>query len=332
MNLRKLYYLLLILPILFLNSACSEEDSTAPPTEDPVNEAQVLLDYLEADMGDFINTAAPAMIAASDVYTNLGANQYVIDIRSAADYAAGHIEGAVNVTLTGLVDHVDGVSKTGAYDKIVIACYSGQTAGFATAVLRFLGYNNVYDLKWGMSSWHDNCAPKWLSNIGNNYTDFVTTATAKNAAGELPALSTGKTTGAEILNARIDALMSTANPFGDAAISYSAVTADLDSYYIVNYWSADQYNLGHLSGAVQYTPKADLKSSTFINTLPTDKTIVVYCYTGQTSAHVTAFLRLLGYDAKSLLYGVNTMNYDWMVGHSMTHFDESYVMNYPLVD
>jgi rhodanese-related sulfurtransferase len=82
----------------------------------------------------------------------------------------------------------------------------------------------------------------------------------------------------------------------------------------VNYWSAADYSWGHIPGAIQYTPKADLKLDTFLKTLPTDKTIAVYCYTGQTSAHVAAFLKILGYDAKTILFGVNGMAYDTMPG------------------
>ncbi|NQT97529.1 MAG: hypothetical protein HQ562_07290 [Candidatus Marinimicrobia bacterium] len=37
---------------------------------------------------------------------------------------------------------------------------------------------------------------------------------------------------------------------------------------------------------------------------------VPYCWTGQTSALVTAWLTVLGYDAKSLKFGVNSMIYD----------------------
>ena len=42
------------------------------------------------------------MIKSTDVNTNItaGANQYVIDIRSATDFATGHIQGAVNVAAT----------------------------------------------------------------------------------------------------------------------------------------------------------------------------------------------------------------------------------------
>jgi rhodanese-related sulfurtransferase len=51
-----------------------------------------------------------------------------------------------------------------------------------------------------------------------------------------------------------------------------------------------------------------------MKTLPTNQTIVVYCYTGQTSSFVAAYLRLLGYDAKSLSFGANAMIYDTMPG------------------
>ena len=37
--------------------------------------------------------------------------------------------------------------------------------------------------------------------------------------------------------------------------------------------------------------------------------VVTYCYTGQTSAVVTAYLRVLGYEAFSLVYGMNAINH-----------------------
>lgn len=324
MLLRKLFYLLLILPIFFVG--CSD-DADPVTTGDTVNESEVLAKYLE-DNGDFINTYAPAMITADAVKSMVGdAAQVVIDIRAAADFATGHIPGAVNVSLKEVVNYYEN-NNLSSKTSVVIACYSGQTAGYATALLRLKGYSNVKDLKWGMNSWNAALSTSWTGNIGNNYTNLVTTVTAKNAAGDLPTLSTGKTTGADILDARVDAMLSTADPFGDIKISYSAVTSNPSSYYIVNYWSEAHYNLGHIPGAIQYTPGSSLKLAADLKTLPKDKTIVVYCYTGQTSAHVAAYLKALGYDAKSLLYGVNTMSYDWMVGHGMTHFDEAYIMGY----
>ncbi|MFA6234039.1 MAG: rhodanese-like domain-containing protein, partial [Bacteroidota bacterium] len=92
--------------------------------------------------------------------------------------------------------------------------------------------------------------------------------------------------------------------------------------YVINYWAeADYLALGHIPGSYQYTPKADFKLSTFLKTLPTNKTIVVYCYTGQTSANVAAILRVMGYDAKSLAYGTNGLIWQRMKDNGKTAFD-----------
>jgi rhodanese-related sulfurtransferase len=179
--------------------------------------------------------------------------------------------------------------------------------------LRLMGYNNAYSLKFGMCSWDSSFAQnRWLANMKNDRAaQFTTTATAKNTVGSLPTFSTGKTTGAEILEARVNAVLT--EGYTAASISNSTLFTNLSGYYIVNYWPADQYSTnGHIPGAAQYTPRTDLKSTTYLKTLPTDKPVVVYCYTGQTSSFVAAYLRILGYDAKSLLYGANAMIYDTM--------------------
>ncbi len=314
MKLRNLFYLLLIIPTLFVYTGCSKDEDPVTP-EVKINEAQVLAEYLEAN-GDFLNNA-PAITPAQDVSDMMLATPdkiHIIDIRSQTDYETkGHISGAVRVDLKNIVTYMKGLANAASYSKIVVACYSGQTAGYAVSLLRLLGYSNVSSLKWGMSSWNASCASSWsTSSYGNNYTSFVTTTTAKNAAGELPTLTTGKTTGKEILEARVEALLSTGAQFDDIKIAWGTVTGALSNYYIVNYWAATDYAKGHLPGAIQYSPKADFKLAASLKTLPTNKTIVVYCYTGQTSSQAATVLKVLGYDAKTLMFGVNVMNYDWM--------------------
>ncbi|HCE57120.1 MAG TPA: hypothetical protein DER09_04780 [Prolixibacteraceae bacterium] len=180
-----------------------------------------------------------------------------------------------------------------------------------------MGYSKVFSMKWGMCSWHADFAGKWNSAVatGNAYaSQFVATETAKSAKGDLPKLSTGKTTGEEILEARVAALL--AEGFTPASITNATVFGSLNTYQVVNYWPAAQYSdaaLGHIPGSMQYEPKVSMKFAADLTTLPTNKPVVVYCYTGQTSAFLTAYLRLLGYDAKSLLYGTNGMIYDKMV-------------------
>jgi rhodanese-related sulfurtransferase len=75
-----------------------------------------------------------------------------------------------------------------------------------------------------------------------------------------------------------------------------------------------------------------MKLSADLKTLPTDKTIVVYCYTGQTSANLAAYLRLVGYDAKSLKFGTNGMIFNKMEEAGITSvFTEAQIMGYDYV-
>lgn len=318
-ELRKLFYLLLIIPILFVSTNCSDDKTTDPVA---INEAEVLATYLEAN-GNPVNTFGQ-MTTAAAVKTNLlaSANQYIIDIRSAADYANGHIQGAVNVAATEVLKHYE-ANGLSSKEVVVIACYSGQTAAWVTALLHTMGYTNVKDLLFGMSSWNAKTAGAWKGGISNaKAAQLVTAATAKAAAGELPILSTGKTEPTEILRARVEAVF--AEGFDAAKMTNAALFDTPANYYIVNYWTEADYSWGHVPGAIQYTPKVDLNLGSSLKTLPTNKPVAVYCYTGQTSAHVAAYLRVLGYDAKSVLYGVNAMAHDTMPG---TKFDEATHVN-----
>ncbi|PKP52846.1 MAG: hypothetical protein CVT92_07150 [Bacteroidetes bacterium HGW-Bacteroidetes-1] len=74
-----------------------------------------------------------------------------------------------------------------------------------------------------------------------------------------------------------------------------------------------------------------MKLAMDLKTLPTDKPLALYCYTGQTSSYLAAYLRLLGYDAKSVLYGTNGMIYDIMVQNAMTIFSEGDIKGYEYV-
>jgi rhodanese-related sulfurtransferase len=301
---------LIALLFIFVFIGCSKDDSVVEPQ---INESEVLLKYLEEN-GDFINTAAPTMITAEDIKTQLSVDAtkiHIIDIRPATDFANGHIEGAVNIELAKLRQHFQSINPA-SYTKIAIVCFSGQTASYAASLMRLLGYNNVFALKWGMASWHSNFRETWTKKLSNaRATQFVKDETPKGPEGPLPTINTGKKTAKEILEARVDDLL--AKGYTEATITPDEVFSKLNTFYIVNYWPKDQYlDPGHIPGAMQYTPKADLKSTTFLKTLPANKTVILYCYTGQTSSFLAAYLRLLGYDAKSILFGANSMIYDLM--------------------
>lgn len=89
--------------------------------------------------------------------------------------------------------------------------------------------------------------------------------------------------------------------------------ADPSKYFVINLERKDKYDAGHIPGAVRYKPEATLGFPDMMATIPTDKITVVYCGTGHNSAFATAFLRLFGYDARTLRYGNNSFMYDRMV-------------------
>jgi len=119
-----------------------------------------------------------------------------------------------------------------------------------------------------------------------------------------PTLNTGKTDPYEILKVRAQNALNI--PYKSLLVKAPELFENASNYYIVNYWPEEKYNLGHVPGAIQYTPKKSLSTSTDLYTLPTDKEIVIYCYTGQHAGFVVAFLKILGYDAKALAYGANS--------------------------
>jgi rhodanese-related sulfurtransferase len=328
-----LFYALFFL--MFAVTSCNNEDEV-PPVEE-INEAEVLVKFLEGTTSplgkDYVATDMPSIMAASEVKTlNETGKVYIMDIRSASDFALGHIKNAKNVPVADVLTHIKGVNLA-SYDKVAVVCYTGQTSGFAASLLRIMGYSKVFSLKWGMCSWHNDFASKWNTAIasGNAYaSQFVTTDTPKGAKGAMPKLSTGKKTGLEILEARVAAVLT--EGFTPASVTGSTVFGSLSSYYIVNYWPVAQYSdaaLGHIPGSMQFTPKESMKYTADLTTLPTNKTIAIYCYTGQTSSFLAAYLRLLGYDAKSVLYGTNAMIYDKMVAKGgMSVFKASEIMGY----
>ena len=66
----------------------------------------------------------------------------VIDVRSPAEYAGGHIEGSVNIPHSAIGAGIGAVAPdTDA--PVIIYCHSGGRAAFARGVLEKAGYTNV---------------------------------------------------------------------------------------------------------------------------------------------------------------------------------------------
>jgi rhodanese-related sulfurtransferase len=215
----------------------------------------------------------------------------------------------------GLVDAID----TMPTDRVILVmCYSGQTASYATSIINLVGTETGHvaqNLKFGASGILPLNMVKAdgsfnYATANDNLLDMVTTPSpAKNAAGDYPALSADVDDAVAALKAR--AAAAAAAWGATAAMTHTeAAAASTDDLYLINYFSAGAYEDGHLPNAIQYGPPNAFTSTQFLNTLPVGKDIGVYCYTGQTSAQVAAYLQMMGYQGKSVLYGVQKMAFD----------------------
>ena len=75
-------------------------------------------------------------------------NAVVIDVRTAEEFATGHIEGSVNIP----VENISSVE----YDKdtlIIVYCASGMRSANAAKTLVDLGYTSVHNLDGGLINW-----------------------------------------------------------------------------------------------------------------------------------------------------------------------------------
>ncbi len=76
----------------------------------------------------------------------------LVDVRTAQEFNAGHIEGAINIDYTSS----DFTEKLQTLDKtkpVAIYCQSGGRSGKASRVMVEEGFVEIYDLIGGFSKW-----------------------------------------------------------------------------------------------------------------------------------------------------------------------------------
>jgi rhodanese-related sulfurtransferase len=89
---------------------------------------------------------------------------------------------------------------------------------------------------------------------------------------------------------------------GDLA---AALDRDPESVFVLDNRTPRAFAEGHIPGAVNIWIKDALQPENLAK-LPRDKRIVVCCWVGHTASQLLAVLRLLGYDAVGLKYGMGT--------------------------
>lgn len=158
-----LFVLLLAFALVFTGCAKKEEAKPAPaaaaPAPAPAVAAKAAVDkdaVLMAAAKDYFAQLATGnnLINAADLKQMLSDNPdalFLVDIRKAADFEAGHIEGAYHSEWADLGKVME---KIPTNRQVVIICYSGQTAGQALGALKLAGFN-AKSLLSGMGAWKD---------------------------------------------------------------------------------------------------------------------------------------------------------------------------------
>ena len=76
----------------------------------------------------------------------------ILDVRDAAEFAAGHIQGAKHITVAELLARMKEIEKF--KDKpVLVHCQKGMRAKGACSILKAQQFNQLHNLQGGLDAW-----------------------------------------------------------------------------------------------------------------------------------------------------------------------------------
>lgn len=136
---RKISFLALLSILLLVLFGCQAATNTGEPTAGKIAATEEVV------------TAEYKKISAEEAKALMDEGGYLIlDVRSAQEFATGHIEGAVNHDVQDLAN----IAKTipNLESKVLVYCRSGNRSRFAAKTMIEMGYTNVTDFG-GINDW-----------------------------------------------------------------------------------------------------------------------------------------------------------------------------------
>ncbi len=309
--------LVLSIILLALSAGCGAPAPTAAPvapTTLPQSPGVAANEFaLMAEAADkYLASNKPVVMTADKLYETLNDGDpsndpFILDIRSAADFAKGYIKGAVNIPFAN-VFKVESLAKLPKDKSIVVMCYTGHTASMTSFALSAMGYNATA-LKWSMMGWTKDDAPiGTVKRFPAEQKDYAidTAPVALPAPGKTPSVSTGKTGVADMIASQSENYLASGKPATILADKVYELMNDGDPAndpFILDVRAAADYAKGHIKGAMNI-PFANVFKPENLARLPMNKQIVAYCYSGHTCSMTSFFLNDLGYNAISLKWGI----------------------------
>lgn len=123
-------------------SGCSSTDASAPASA-----------AVQGPVAPVTAPDSPQRVDAtafSTIVTSPGVT--VIDVRRPDEFAAGHIEGAVNYNVEGpdFATQIAALDPSGVY---AVYCHSGNRSQVAVAAMADAGITGIYELQTGIAGW-----------------------------------------------------------------------------------------------------------------------------------------------------------------------------------
>jgi rhodanese-related sulfurtransferase len=153
-------------PTLAQDADCPGDYASQVAHGNPLRTPPGLYAQTAMRLNEFFATTKGARTIFADVLASQiesGTAGFILDTRTPADFAKGHVPGAVNIPLDTLFnpDNLALLPTDGT--PIVIVCHTGHTASMALGGLVALGYN-PYVLRFAMMGWNASSSQKiWTS-------------------------------------------------------------------------------------------------------------------------------------------------------------------------
>ncbi len=292
MNLfRKIFLPIVVLAFLFTGCQNEKGAETKKRTEVSTLSVEEVVKAYFAEM-----PSHKRLIAQVDFVEKViaGADMTILDLRKAEDYNKGHIKGAVNVPWgPALYQQLAHIPQEG---EVYIYCLSGQTAGQAVVLLNIAGVPAIsvkYGWKFGLSK---------VENIGDVIVTEATTLDASVNNKIDPAIDAAYKAYYDNL-AAIEGTVFKNNIVSEENAK-AIIDADEGDAVVVSIRKPEDYAAGHIKTASNIPWGKGIQE--MFESLPADKKILVYCYSGQFAGQTVAGLKLIGYDAVSIKGGFGT--------------------------
>ncbi|MEW6019861.1 MAG: rhodanese-like domain-containing protein, partial [Pseudomonadota bacterium] len=252
--------------------------------------------------GDYANATISAAKLSEKLAGADKATLFLVDIRSKADYDKGHIEGATQIDFKQWAAS-DNLAKLPKDKKIVVICYTGNTAAQTAMGMRMLGFDAIV-LRAGMNGWTQTGMTQTVVNdlatTDNPVVTTPSTVQAKDAPAGGQELTKPSDSEYQTLAEKANSMMSKMPGDGEYANNTIAAAklseklgnaAEKDKVFVVDIRSKADFDKGHIDGAVNI-PYLSVAVPDNLKLLPKDKKVVVVCYTGNTAGQITTLLRM----------------------------------------